>query len=943
MPNGNSQQPSMQMATPQLPPQLANQHNQHVQRTATTPLQGLNTGVAPSGPQSAQNGMPNGFPNVGMGAPGGQPGQPAQPNQQQQAQQRDQQLQMQQRQLLAGFVARPMTRELFNTVYYNNWLPKNPKDQSLLVYENRTIDLYQLHYEVMNAGGVANVMQNDLWPVIGANLGFVNIPASGNEPAKAGPALAHRVANIYKEFLSVFDRHYTVSMARRYQQTKQQQMGVANMENGAQAPTQNAGSSAPTAPGPAGGIQALNSLRSLTEIRDTQTMSEIISYSIIPTAELQRRNVPQQLIELVEQNRDQLRNMFEQQRAFRTHVAQNSQGGQNQGGVPQVLPRNASGPMQASQLQGGMPGQNGMSALRQPGMPQVPQQANMAAPSAPGMAQNAASQQQQQAQLNGAGAARPARPTPIQQQAAIALVTKVKNECKGSAPFANRPLHNIPDAQRLEYNTLFEQLHRLITELDHKLPHYACVMKEDAIRKLVLMVLAVQQQRELLSSGVPKYFLPLDAIKGMMKQVQSAAEAFKAFVLSAQQNAVASASGVQFAPNGAMQRPTPIPPTHMNVNQPQPAPIAPPAPAPVVAPASSPAVAPIQKKPTPKPHAEPHAVSASAATPAANVPSTSAATPAASAPTPTHVVSSPQTPKSPKAKPAAKAKQPPKPRKASVKTATASTPVAAPAASPAAGPSEAKPPATPATPASAPTPDASAGSKRPREEEVMVPSAAAPAQPAAKKMKTEFDDPPNNSQAQRQAQADEVKNGDDAVKFFEQISDWLTQMDGTQESINTEIADSLDEILKTYPTTAEESSFAGSSFFDSITVGSSSPKLDATTVDPSDFFDFSSYGVPEEDTGSKVATPDLVQASSVGPSPGSASETEAHPPASSHTADTAKIVDPKSEPNEGGDAIPQELWRAIDGGESSFYNASDNWKWDQPMAAVDQPWAFYPS
>ncbi|KAJ8487320.1 hypothetical protein ONZ51_g4274 [Trametes cubensis] len=69
-------------------------------------------------------------------------------------------------------------------------------------------------------------------------------------------------------------------------------------------------------------------------------------------------------------------------------------------------------------------------------------------------------------------------------------------------------------------------------------------------------------------------------------------------------------------------------------------------------------------------------------------------------------------------------------------------------------------------------------------------------------------------------------------------------------------------------------------------------------MDPSDVFDFTSYELPEEDAGSKVATPDLVQASSsVGPSPGSASETEAHPPASSHTADTAKIADPKSEPN----------------------------------------------
>ncbi|KAI0325434.1 hypothetical protein GY45DRAFT_1438358 [Cubamyces sp. BRFM 1775] len=142
-------------------------------------------------------------------------------------------------------------------------------------------------------------------------------------------------------------------------------------------------------------------------------------------------------------------------------------------------------------------------------------------------------------------------PTPAQQQASVALVERLKIECKESSPFANRLLHDIPDAQRLEYLSDFEQLQRLITELDHELPHYACVM-EDAIRKLVLMVLAVQQQRELLFSGVPKYFLPLDRIKGMMQQVQSAAEAFETFAMSAQHFDVAS-SGAQWASEGSEQ------------------------------------------------------------------------------------------------------------------------------------------------------------------------------------------------------------------------------------------------------------------------------------------------------------------------------------------------------------------------------------------------------
>lgn len=228
-------------------------------------------------------------------------------------------------------------------------------------------------------------------------------------------------------------------------------------------------------------------------------------------------------------------------------------------------------------------------------------------------------------------------------------------------------------------------------------------------------------------------------------------------------------------------------------------------------------------------------------------------------------------------------------------------------------------------------------------------SAAAAAAPAAKKIKTEFDEPTSDAMAKRQAEADAIKTDDEAAKFFEQMSHWLNQVTNegdTGESLKTEIADSLDEILKAYPSMTGEnglSSLAGSNFMDAINIGGSSPKQSATTVDPADFFDFTSYGLPEEETGSKAATPDLLPASSsVGPSPGSASETEAHPPAST-AADTAKIADPKADPSEGVDAIPQELWRAIDGGESAFYNASDNWKWDQPMPAMEQPWAFYPS
>lgn len=452
----------------------------------------------------------------------------------------------------------------------------------------------------------------------------------------------------------------------------------------------------------------------------------------------------------------------------------------------------------------------------------------------------------------------------------------------------------------------------------------------------------MQQQRDQLSNGSQRYFLPLETIKQMIRQVQSAADAFKSYVLAMTPLGQAAGQQGQQGQQGPPGPPGPGPqgmphavPQRPQIPQnPHPPAVAHPAPS---GSASSPivvsAATPIQKRPTPKPIAE---------TPSAPTPSASAATPAASAPTPTHAVSSPQTPKSPRNKPVTKAKQPPKPRRVSKVPPSASAGPSA--ASPAA---DAKPPATPATPASAPTPESTSSSKRQREDEPATPSTSVAAPPAAKKIKMEFDEPPNDVLAKRQAEADAVKTDEEAIKFFEQMSNWLNQVtseDDGQDSLKTHIADHLDEILKAYPDMSDDSalsSLAGTSFLDGITIGSSSPRQSAVTVDPSDFFDFTSYGLPEEDSGSKAATPDLVQASSsVGPSPGSASETEAHPSASSST-DTAKIAEPKSESSE--DTIPQELWRAFDGGESAFYNASDNWKWDQPMPAVEQPWAFYPS
>ena len=505
----------------------------------------------------------------------------------------------------------------------------------------------------------------------------------------------------------------------------------------------------------------------------------------------------------------------------------------------------------------------------------------------------------------------------------------------------------MPDNQRLEYNAQFEHLHRLVTALDLKLPHFAVCMKEEVIKKLVVMVSTsfiygtpssadfgplsskihvVQQQREALASNPSQYYMPLQWVKAMIVQATQTNQVFHQWVNNAMRASQAAEVSQPHASTSAPTQPGPPNPQ-----------LRPPA-APVARPPTAQSSVPTSALSPTGPHA--HTPAASGASPqAVSTPSLSKKTPkpsgdVASASTPSHA-SPPQTPKSPKNKP--KPKPQPKARKPSKV-------LPVPGAS---SPAETKPPtpAAAATPASAPTPEPMAGSKRPREEEPVA-STSTSTPPSAKKIKTEWDDASSDTLLKRQAEADGAKTDEDTVKFLEQMSSWLTQMGGEgdgQDSLKTEIAESLDEILRAYPVAADDGmSLAASSFIDSINVGSSSPRQ--TALDPAEFFDFTLYGLPEEDAGSKADTPDLVQASSsVGPSPGSASETE-HPPASASTgADTAKIVEPKSEPPSGGDSMSQDLWRAIDGGESAFYNSSDNWKWDQPMQPLEQPWAIYSS
>jgi hypothetical protein len=59
------------------------------------------------------------------------------------------------------------------------------------------------------------VTARDLWPIIGARMGFVQFPGTDTESAKSGPGVAQQLQHIYTEYLAQFDKIYMTSVLQK--------------------------------------------------------------------------------------------------------------------------------------------------------------------------------------------------------------------------------------------------------------------------------------------------------------------------------------------------------------------------------------------------------------------------------------------------------------------------------------------------------------------------------------------------------------------------------------------------------------------------------------------------------------------------------------------------------------------------------------------------------
>lgn len=186
----------------------------------------------------------------------------------------------------------PMEMSAFERLFKPFCIKLNIDLQQLKI-DNKPIDLYQLHRNVMLESGFAMVEQKKLWDVIGGRMGFVQVSGTGTEPAKSGPDIAHRLANIYKEYLFIFERYY---IAWAVNTRLRAQPGPA--------------AQAMHVPPPPPSMQGLSSGQGSL----STAMQRVAALTHIPIHELRRRNVPERVIAFLEANRAGLLRAYAAQR-----------------------------------------------------------------------------------------------------------------------------------------------------------------------------------------------------------------------------------------------------------------------------------------------------------------------------------------------------------------------------------------------------------------------------------------------------------------------------------------------------------------------------------------------------------------------------------------------------------------------------------------------------
>jgi len=202
-------------------------------------------------------------------------------------------------------------------------------DPDLLTVNDQPIDLARLHELVMLEGGYVKVSssaavcvhtlmefcqvnEKETWNIIGGRMGFVNLPGSDREPPKSGPVVAQLIARIYGEYLFDLEQVYVRSWIASGSATR----GGGTMGNGNPA-------SGSVGTGDLGGTGLPNGFGTLAASQLQRRGPMLMQYANLSAVELRQRNLPENIITVVEQYRPQLQQMAIESKRFSQQVRMN--------------------------------------------------------------------------------------------------------------------------------------------------------------------------------------------------------------------------------------------------------------------------------------------------------------------------------------------------------------------------------------------------------------------------------------------------------------------------------------------------------------------------------------------------------------------------------------------------------------------------------------------
>ncbi|TDL25528.1 hypothetical protein BD410DRAFT_784531, partial [Rickenella mellea] len=396
--------------------------------------------------------------------------------------------------------------------FFNNlkvWLQRSgtPVDARLLTVDNRSIDLHQLHREVMLLGGGQAVSHRDLWPDVAAKLGWTSFPSNGNEPVRSAPQAAAHVNNVYNMYLSGFEAYYVQAFMQN--RNREDHQNVAPPAGPPRSP------STPQAPN---GINP-----------SFPSQQRLLQYAELSADEIRNRGESEHVVQQVEANRGVLQRQVLQQQALRSMNAQGTQfsapnamqqlmqsNGSQSFGTPQPPQIAPQGPPQTlmNQITGQ---QGGHEGLHNPngavGMPRPVSQ--LGGVQVQGLSNNLGQRQVY------------SRPSPEQFFASERYIQAMKAEFNANRTLQQLQPKHLPDHERNEFNKMLEMLWRGTEQIDQWMPLYHAVF-QDQIRtqRLIQIIITTNHQRQLLSSGQPNYVLDLATVKRLFGMVQAAWEKF---------------------------------------------------------------------------------------------------------------------------------------------------------------------------------------------------------------------------------------------------------------------------------------------------------------------------------------------------------------------------------------------------------------------------------